>query len=88
MQKTRDKIRHLSAKGATRQGSASPGPAAGMVNRIIERHPYLRMARDSAAGELERSGEFAEAALKVFKDRLEAVSQASAAAAKPKRKKS
>jgi hypothetical protein len=58
-----------------------------MVNRVIERHPYLRMARDSARAELGRSGEFALEALKVFKARLEAADKTSSRAAGSKRKK-
>jgi hypothetical protein len=89
MQKPRDKIRHLSSTGVLRRNvdEAPPGAAASMVERIIERHPYLRMARDAGPGDLGRSGEFAQAALKVFKDRLEAAPQP-APSPTSKRKKS
>lgn len=58
-----------------------------MVDRVIERHPYLRMARASARDELGRSGEFAQEAPKVFKARLEAATQTPPAAPASKRKK-
>ena len=58
-----------------------------MVDRVIERHPYLRMARTSARDELGRSGEFAKEALKIFRARLDPAIQTPRPAPTAKRKK-
>lgn len=43
-----------------------------MINRVIDRHPYLRTARDSAREDFGIGGEFAKDAVRVFRSRLAA----------------